>query len=93
MDRAYPNGRDYYPQHDGALREAMTQARDQMVKLDALIEEIEAEALAISNQEGDLKTVCAWCEPGRDEPGITHGICERHAAEMTEEARHDAGAG
>lgn len=26
--------------------------------------------------------ICAWCEPGRDAPGMSHGICERHAAEM-----------
>jgi hypothetical protein len=27
-------------------------------------------------------TICAWCHPGENQPGVTHGICEKHKAEM-----------
>jgi hypothetical protein len=30
----------------------------------------------------NLRTVCAWCFPGSNEPGVTHGICEDHKREV-----------
>jgi len=33
----------------------------------------------------ELLRVCAWCHPGASSPGITHGICEEHAAELLRE--------
>lgn len=33
----------------------------------------------------ELMRVCAWCHPGAKSPGITHGICEEHAAELLRE--------
>lgn len=30
---------------------------------------------------GANKAICAWCEPGVDAPGVSHGICALHAAE------------
>jgi len=32
-----------------------------------------------------LTVACAWCTPGVDAPGMSHGICERHAAELAPE--------
>ena len=29
-----------------------------------------------------IETVCSWCHPGDNRPGISHGICEHHRAEM-----------
>lgn len=30
----------------------------------------------------DLIRVCAWCEPDRKGPNLTHGICQRHTLEL-----------
>ena len=35
----------------------------------------------------ELLRVCAWCHPGAASPGITHGICEEHAAELLREVK------
>ena len=32
--------------------------------------------------EPQPEVVCAWCFPGDTRPGISHGICPRHKAEM-----------
>jgi hypothetical protein len=34
-----------------------------------------------------LVMVCAWCEPNRHGPGLTHGICRRHLQELRGELR------
>lgn len=41
MQKAAPNGRDYYVQNDTALRTAIQQHTDRLMKLDALVAEYE----------------------------------------------------
>jgi hypothetical protein len=42
LEDTQPNGRDYYPQGDGALMEAMTQHRDRVNRLKAVQNELVA---------------------------------------------------
>lgn len=43
-----PNGRDYYPQGDGAIGRALTQHAARLKAIDAIIDEIEEIATKIS---------------------------------------------
>lgn len=48
----------------------------------------EAETKTHSDPQGAcLRSVCAWCDPHTNGPGITHGICPAHAEEMIREAK------
>jgi hypothetical protein len=31
---------------------------------------------------GKPEIVCAWCNPNDHRPSVSHGICEKHKAEM-----------
>lgn len=47
-----------------------------------------AEASTVASRPALLVSVCAWCQKERGEqaqPNQSHGICDRHAAEMREE--------
>lgn len=46
--QAAPNGRDYYPQGDGALREAMRQHEERIASLRKVMEELQEIAEAIA---------------------------------------------
>lgn len=41
MAETYPNGRDYYPQGNGAINKAMDEHADRMARLKAVITELE----------------------------------------------------
>ena len=43
-----PNGRDYYPQGDDALRQAMAEHRDRLLRLRAVADELNALAVHTS---------------------------------------------
>lgn len=49
LQKAGPNGRDYYPQGDHALRQAQAEHRERMVKLNQIYSEIEQLAEHVSD--------------------------------------------
>jgi len=48
LEESHPNGRDYYPQGPDAVQDAMRQHRDRVMRLQAIIVEVEALALILS---------------------------------------------
>lgn len=54
LGQASPNGRDYYPQGNGALLIAQDEHRDRIDRLTSVADEIEALAMAI--QDGGHKS-------------------------------------
>lgn len=47
-----PNGRDYYPQGDNALRSAQNEHRERMIALDKITKEVMEIMIKIDEQEG-----------------------------------------
>lgn len=51
LKRTAPNGRDYYPQGDGALVQAGAEHMDRLRRLDAIKEELQQLILLIDEQQ------------------------------------------